>query len=276
MSIPLAICSKILQERPMLEAIEIAAEIGYTGMEIFGVPNHLPLEASDELVTNTARALEKAGMEAVTLCTYLGGLAEKSDAECRQVLEGLERYLEIAEALDCDMIRVMPGGPRDVREAREDHWGRAAHYLAECCDLALGRGVGIIVENNWGLSMTVDSTLDLVARVDRPNLGINYDPGNLYRMGKYYAIEALERFGELVWNVQVKDADKSTGEDRWWLLFGEGKVDYRAIFGWLLEEDYEGYLSAECHREPDEKMSDVDIARHEFEAMRRLLRELEG
>jgi len=276
MPIEIALCSKLLQDRPMVEAIRLAADIGYTGLEIFGVPQHLPPDAGDALVADTARALEEAGMECVTLCTYLGGFAEKSDAECEADVQTLIRYMDIAEKLDCDMIRVMPGGPRDVRDAREDHWGRAAHYLAECCDRALARGMGIIVENNWGLSSTVDSTLDLIARVDRPNLGLNYDPGNLYRMGRYYAVEALERFGELVWNVQIKDADKSGGEDRWQLLLGEGQVDYETILAWLVGEEYDGFVSAECHREPDDQMTDADIARHEYEAIRKLLRKVEG
>ena len=276
MSIEIAICSKLLQDHPMVEAIEIAGKIGYTGMEIFGVPHHLPADADDGRVRDTARALDQAGMQCVTLCTYLGGFAEKSDAECQADCDTLLRYMDLAEELECDMIRVMPGGPRDVRDAREDHWGRATHYLAECCDRALGRSLGIIVENNWGLSMTLDATLDLVARVDRPNLGVNYDPGNLYRMGKYYAIEALERLGELLWNVQVKDADKSTGEDRYQVLLGEGNVDYTSIFSWLVEEEYEGFVSAECHREPDEKMSDVDIAKHEFDAIRSLLKQAQA
>ncbi len=271
MSIELAICSKLLQARPLLEAIELAAKIGYTGIEIFGVPQHLPRDVSDETVEQAARALGKQGLEAVTLCTYLGEFAAKSDEESERDLDDLLRYLDIAEALDCDMIRVMPGGPHDPRDAREDHWGRAAHYLAECCDRALPRGLGIVVENNRGLSATLDFTLELVAMVDRPNLGINYDPGNLYRMGKYYAIEALERLGDLVWNVQVKDADKSTGEDRWQLLLGEGQVDYESIVSWLVETEYDGFLSAECHREPDEQMTDADIASHEYEALRRLL-----
>ncbi|HEY3396424.1 MAG TPA: sugar phosphate isomerase/epimerase family protein [Armatimonadota bacterium] len=276
MPFEIALCSKLLQDHPLVEAIEIAGRLGYAGMEIFGVPSHLPLDADDARVAEAARALDKAGMECVTLATYLGGFAEKSDAECERELEGLERYMDIAEELECDMIRVMPGGPLDVRDAREDHWGRAVHYLTECCDRALGRGVGIIVENNQGLSRTLDSTLELLNLVDRPNLGVNYDPGNLYRFGKYYAVEALERFGEQVWNVQIKDADKSTGEDRWQMLLGEGQVDYATIIQWLVDEEYEGFLSVESHRLPDDKLTDVDICRHEIEAVRKLLKQAQG
>lgn len=267
----LAICSRLLQGHPLVEAIKLAGEIGYTGMQIFGVPQHLPREVSDETVEQAARALDRQGIEAVNLCTSLGEFATKSDEEAERDLNDLTRYLDLAQALDCDMIQVSPGGPYDPREAREDHWGRAAHYLAECCDQALPCGIGIVVENNQGLTATVNSTLELITRVDRPNLGVNYDPGNLYRMGKHYAIEALERFGDLLWNVQVKDADQSTGEDRRQLLLGEGQVDYQSIIGWLVETEYDGFLSVDCPRQPDEQMTEADLARHEYQALRRLL-----
>ncbi len=271
MAIQIGLCSKILQDYDLAEAIQIAAAIGYQGMEIFGTAKHLPVDVKDDKVQATARLLGDAGMEAVTLCTYVGRFAERSDEECQQEIEAFKRYMDIADTLGCDLIRVIPGGPNDPTEARDDHWYRCAHYISQCCDLALGHAIGVVIENNWGLAATVDSTLELIYLVDRPNLGINYDPGNLYRMGKYYAVEALERLGDLVWNVQVKDADKRTGEDIWQLLLGEGDVDYESIVGWLQESEYEGYLSAECHREPDEQMSAVDIARHEYDALRSLL-----
>ncbi len=169
------------------------------------------------------------------------------------------------------MIRVQPGGPPKPSAAREDHWERAAHYLRECCDLALSRDVGVVIENNFGLSATCDATLEMIARVDRPNLGINYDPGNLYRMDRYYGIEALARFGQLVWNVQVKDCYRDAHTDDYRLLLGEGEVDYASIFAWLKDMEYDGHLSAESHKEPTEEMSARDIAEHEYAAIRALI-----
>jgi len=271
MAIRIAICSKILQEYDISEAVGIAAEIGYEGMEIFGVDRHLPADAPDQKVRELAGRLRNVGMEAVTLCTYIGMFSQKSDDECLEDVERFRRYLDMAEELECDMIRVQPGGPPIPSAAREDHWARAAHYLRECCDLALSRDVGVVMENNFGLSATVDATLEMIARVDRPSLGINYDPGNLYRMDRYHGIEALTRFGELAWNVQVKDCYRDETTDDYQLLLGEGEVDYLTIFAWLKESDYDGHVSAECHREPDHEMSAVDIARHEFEAIKALL-----
>jgi len=273
MALRLAICSKILQDYEMAEAVRLAADIGYEGLEIFGVPKHLPDQVSDMKVGALARQLRDLGMEAVTLCTYVGMFSQKSDNECLQEVEKFRRYLDIAQDLECDMIRVQPGGPSKPLEAREDHWARAAHYDQVCCDLALAYDIGVVMENNFGLSATVDSTLEMIARVDRPNLGINYDPGNLYRMADYHGVEALARFGDLVWNVQVKDCYKDDQLDDYQRLLGEGEVDYQAIVRWLSDNDYDGFLSAECHREPDEKMSAVDIARHEFKAIKQLVQD---
>lgn len=271
MAIRIAICSKILQEYDISEAVNIAAEIGYEGIEIFGVERHLPADAPMPEVRKLAGQMRGVGLEAVTLCTYLGGFSQKSDEQCLDDVEAFRRYLDMAEELECDLIRVQPGGPPIPCAAREDHRDRAAHYLRVCCDLALSRDIGVVMENNFGLSATVDSTLDLIARVQMPNLGVNYDPGNLYRMDRYYGIEALARFGELVWNVQVKDCYRDETTDDYQLLLGEGEVDYLSIFTRLQENEYDGHVSAECHREPDAQMSAADIARHEYQAIRTLL-----
>jgi sugar phosphate isomerase/epimerase len=271
MALRIAICSKILQDYEISEAVSLAAEIGYEGMEIFGVEKHLPADVSEGTVRNLAGQLRNVGMEVVTLCTYVGQFSQKSDDECLQEVEKFRRYLDIALELECDMIRVQPGGPPEPAAAREDHWERAAHYLRECCDLALTPDVGVVMENNFGLSATCDATLEMIARVDRPNLGINYDPGNLYRMDRYYAHEALARFGQLVWNVQVKDCYKDDREDDYKLLLGEGEVDYESIFRWLVEVDYDGHVSAESHKEPTDEHSPEDIARHEYHAIRSLI-----
>ncbi|MGM0492953.1 MAG: sugar phosphate isomerase/epimerase family protein, partial [Armatimonadota bacterium] len=271
MALRIAICSKILQDYEISEAVSIAAEIGYEGMEIFGVEKHLPADVSESAVRNLAGQLRNVGMEVVTLCTYVGQFSQKSDDECLLEIEKFRRYVGIALELECDMIRVQPGGPPKPSAAREDHWERAAHYLRECCDLALTPDVGVVMENNFGLSATCDATLEMIARVDRPNLGINYDPGNLYRMDRYYGHEALARFGQLAWNVQVKDCYKDDREDDYKLLLGEGEVDYAPIFAWLKEMDYDGHVSAESHKEPTDDLTAVDIARHEYNAIRSLI-----
>lgn len=271
MALRIAICSDILREYEISEAVSIAAEIGFEGMEICGHERHLPPDASDDMVRSLAGQLRNVGMETVTLCTDIGRFSQKSDDECLIEVEHFRRYLDMAQELECDMVRVQPGGPPKPSAAREDHWVRAAHYLQECCDLALSRDIGVVMQNHFGLAATCDATLEMIARVDRPNLGVNYDAGNLYRMDRYHGIEALARFGELVWNVQVRDCYHDEQVDDYRMLLGEGEVRYARIFAWLHEVGYDGHLSAASMREPEEQMTAEDIARHEYRAIRSLI-----
>jgi sugar phosphate isomerase/epimerase len=271
MPIHFAVCSELFADQPLLEVIPLAAEMGFTGLEISG-PAHLPPDLAVPQVEQLAQALDRAGFEAVTLCSGLGEFAVKSDAECARDLEVLESYLALADALECDMVEVTPGGPADPRDAREDHWARATFYLEEACDLALGAGLGIILANAPGLTATVDAALQLAGDVDRPNLGLNYAPAALYIAGKHYGVEALERYGELLWNVRIGDASRSGGAPRFTAL-GEGELNLPRVLSWLNESEYEGYFSIGAARPADSDLTASVYARHEADALRHLLRE---
>ena len=71
--------------------------------------------------------------------------------------------------------------------------------------------------------------------------------------------------------MQVKDCYRDDREDDYKLLLGEGEVDYTSIFAWLDAVEYDGHLSAESHKEPTPELTAVDIARHEYEAIRKLI-----
>lgn len=264
----MCICSKILKEYDLEEAVRISSRLGYEGIELFGFERHLPVSIEMERVKALRRLCEDLGLRVVTLCTYVGGYSELGDEECEKQLSDFRRYVEVAGELGCRLIRQIPGGPAHPRDAREDHWLRCAHYLRRAADHGLAHGVAIVLENNFGLAATVDSTLRLIRLVDRPNVGVNYDPGNIYRLTPdHYGAEAVKRFRELILNVQVKDTDGKRID----MLLGEGRVDYASIIGALREIGYDGFLSAECHREPDERMNATQIAEHEYNAIKRLI-----
>ncbi len=269
----LCICSKILQDKSLEDAVRISAEIGYNGIELFGLPNHLPVDIDLNRVKDLRKLGDDLGMKVVTLATYVGGYSQLGDEECARQLDDFKRYVQIGHILNCDLIRQGPGGPTPDK-AREDHWQRSAYWLQKAADYGLANEVNIVLENNFVLVATVDSTLKLIHLIDRPNVGINYDPGNIYRASEQYGVEAVRRFGELIFNVQIKDADKTDG-DNWKLLLGEGKVDYLSIFKALKRMEYKGYYSAESHKEPTEGLDTVGIARHEYQKIKELLEKAE-
>ena len=265
------LCSKILQERPLEEAIREAGRIGYEGMEVFGVAKHLPPNADVEGARKAAGLARELGVEFVTLCSYVGGFDRKSDEECEKELEKFGRYVELARATGSTMIRVTPTfvGHEGLKTIAEEEKKRFAEWTRRCAELARERKLRIVLENNISMIATVKGTVEVLELIDMENVGVNYDPGNIFRVDDGYGWEAVKAFGERIFNVQIKDVRRE-GDDIH-LLLGEGEVDYHSVVEALNAAAYEGFVTAECHREPDEKMSDVEIAEHEFEAITALL-----
>ncbi len=265
------LCSKIVQERPLEEAIREAGRIGYEGMEVFGVQKHLPPETPAETAKKAAEIGRELGVEFVTLCSYVGGFDRKSDEECEEEMEKFGRYVELARATGSTMIRVTPTyvGHDGLSAITDDEKKRFAGWTRRCGELAREHKLRIVLENNLSMIATVRGTVEVLELIDMENVGVNYDPGNIFRVDEGYGWEAVKAFGEKIFNVQIKDVRKE-GDDIH-LLLGEGDVAYRSVIEALNAVAYEGFATAECHREADDAMSDIDIAEHEFEAITALL-----
>lgn len=265
------LCSKILQERPLEEAVREAGRIGYEGMEVFGTPKHLPPETGVEDAKKAAGLGRELGVEFVTLCSYVGGFDRKTDDECEKELEKFRLYIDLASATGSTMIRVTPAyvGHDGLKTITDDEKKRFCEWTRRCAELAREQKLRIVLENNLSMIATVKGTVEVLDMIETDNVGVNYDPGNIYRADEGYGWEAVKAFGERIFNVQIKDVRKE-GDDIQ-LLLGEGDIDYRSVVEALEAAAYDGFVTAECHREPDEKMSDIEIAEHEFEAITALL-----
>lgn len=286
----IGLSTKVVQDRPMREAAEIAARCGYAGLEIFGLPNHLPPDTTIAQARELRSLLDGLGLQTGTICSYAGGFAESGDAECRREVELFRHYLEIADVLGCDMVRLWADKlGRGVDQPREDHWLRAAHYMAEAADHALDAGQRVLIENHLSMTVSADMTLRLLRLIDRPNVVVNFDPGNMYLAGESYGRATTLRLRRHIGNVQVKDgampprppasangvvrdATLSRG-GTYDLLLGEGTMDHMSYLRPLAETGYDGYYMAECHKTPTADWPSDRIAAYEHRQLARLLDE---
>ncbi|HLZ08626.1 MAG TPA: sugar phosphate isomerase/epimerase family protein, partial [Chloroflexota bacterium] len=268
------------------DVLAIAARSGYTGLELFGVPNHLPSHLPEPRVRDARLRCDDLGLKVITLCTYVGGFAEASDTEASAELETYRRYVGIANLLGCDLIRLWPDHlGRNLAAPREDHWLRAAHYLREAADIGLRAGTRVLIENHKTMTVNVDLSLRLIHLIGRPNVVFNFDPGNMCLAGEEYGRAAVLCFNQRIGNVQVKevspavatagstDATLAAGGS-YDLLLGEGTIDHQSYLGALAEIGYDGYYMAECHKTPTAEWPSDRIAEHESRALRTLLEQI--
>jgi sugar phosphate isomerase/epimerase len=277
-----SIFSKVLGDRSFEDACEIAAEIGYDGIEPRGRPPHLPAETTDAEARRYRELLDDLGLDVPCLATYSGHYVGKDPAECEGELSTLERFCELAELLGTDLIRHGPGGPAPF-EATEEDYEFGARWMRRAADLAGEYDKRIAIEIHADTILeSASQAVDFLERVDRDNLGVIHDAGNMFIAGEAYGPESIETLGDRLFHVHVKDERMVDGPDgsshfehdradgpRYFAptLLGEGEVDHGPLFEALADAGYDGFLTAECHLPQAEEGDDARIAEHEYEAM---------
>lgn len=278
-----SVFTKLFDDRRLDDAIETAAEIGYDGVEIMARDPHLPADTSHERAEEIGALVDRVGVEIPCLATYTGGYARKSETECEAELEAFERFLELSEPLEVDLLRHGAGRP-SVREATDEDFERAAEWLRRAADLAgtYDRTVGLEIHSHR-LTETVDSTLRLLERIDRDNVGVIHDAGNMFIVDDEYGRSSVERLGDRLVHVHVKDLariDDPSRSDAFELetergeevfrreFLGDGEVDHGPLFEALADHGYDGYATVESNVR---RTDPVDVAEHELAATNELI-----
>jgi len=262
----LIVFSKIMRDLPLIEAIRVSAEIGYEGIELHDC--HFPPDVDAAKVDELSNDL---GIELVNLATFVGGFSELSSSDCDREFTKFMKYLNIARRLCIPYIRLNPGRP-EPEKATVEQWQRASSWISKAADRAHAYNISIVLEMHEGsLIVTVESTLKFLNMVDRDNVVVNYDVGNIFHVPANYGVEALRLIEDRVKFIHVRDEMGRGANGQWvYTLLGDGVLDYKPLFKRLKERDFQGYLSAECHAEPSPTMSSAMIAAHEYHAIKSL------
>ncbi len=145
----------------------------------------------------------------------------------------------------------------------EDRYDPEYHALVaalqELCDYLQEREQGVNLETG---QETAELLLEFIHDVNRPNLGVNFDPANMILYGTGDPIEALGILGPWVRGVHCKDGNWPTaagqlGEEQ---RLGEGQVGLPRFIAKLVEVGYEGPLTVEREISEDLQMADFSGA----------------
>jgi len=99
--------------------------------------------------------------------------------------------------------------------------------------------------------------------VGTDNLAVNLDTANLILYGKANPVDALDVFGQHVRNLHAKDGFYPTnGHDLGReVRLGDGKVDFRALFGKLREIGYDSWVTIEREISGEQQEADIRYAK---------------
>ncbi len=164
-----------------------------------------------------------------------GGLVPDATWEANR--ERFVANLKIAVSLGMSTISGHAGFiPADRQDPTFDKLVGRLQWVA---DTFAGDGVSMLLETG---QETADSLSAFLDAVDRPNVGINFDPANMILYDKGDPVASLRRVLPRVRQIHVKDAKRTTRPGTWGseVAVGQGDVDWPGFFSALRDAGYGG------------------------------------
>ncbi len=247
--------------RPIERCIDLAAELGFDGVEILEAQldarqNAQPEEASLSTLQLLKRRAHLLGLDLMGFSTHQGFLTpdvEKREESFRKTVRSIER----AHELGIPTMRVNTGRwgtSRDFDELManrgiepplpghddEEGFGWVIDCFARLVPIAERHGVTLGLENHWGLGRTAAGVMRIVDAIDSPWLMVTMDTGNFLE-------DPYTQLGMLAPKTVLVQAKTYHGGGRWYTL----DLDYERIGRILDDAGYRGYVSLEFEGNAD-------------------------
>ncbi len=201
----------------------------------------ITVDSTPEEVAAIAGEVRKRGLK--TLSIYGGDFPVAKSIEAG--IAGLKKLIDHCALCSCPNLLL--GGTSDEKLVQPYY-----QVVAECCDYAASKGVGLSVKPHGGQNATGPQCRQLIERVGRANFRLWYDPGNIfyYSDGKLDPVEDSTTVNGLVVGMSVKDfvAPKEV-----LVTPGTGRVSFPKVLANLKQGGFtRGPLVVECLARGDE------------------------
>lgn len=266
------------------DSISAASKIGYDGIEVRPLANHLPVDTTQARLREVKKRVDDAGLEVNCIACMPTTYVRTDDADCRKQLDTMKTFIEFAHELSSPSLRHWAGNV-PAREATHADWARASEWVAKAAEIAGAAGISLGLELHHGTLLdSVDRGIAFVRAIGLPNLMLIHDAVNLYHDGVEYGRVAIHRLKGLLLELHIKDIVELVDDtyphagydyrgrrlvDR---PIGQGGVDQHSIFKGLAEIGYDRYVVVECGLLPG--MDAYAVAEHSYRAIRQVLADL--
>ena len=206
-------------------ALDAIAEAGfkYAGLMTTKSKTRLVISAATSIdeARTVGRECRKRGLKVPSV--YGGGIPVARSLKAG--IQGLRKLIDNCAAAGAKNL--LMGGVGD-KKLYEPYY----KAIAECCDYAAEKGVGISIKPHGGLNATGPACRKTIASVGHKNFRIWYDPGNIfyYSNGKLDPVADAATVDGLVVGMCVKDYHHPRNV---MVTPGTGKVDFPKVLARL-------------------------------------------
>jgi sugar phosphate isomerase/epimerase len=241
----LAVCSWSLQPT---NPADLAAKLESTGVRRVQLALD-PLRDAPKVWGKTAALFRQKGITTVSgmfgcvgedyssleTIRVTGGLAP--DATWEQNWTNILTTAALAQQLGLKLVTFHAGFL--PHEEKDPSFAKMLRRLAETADVFQAAKIAVGLETG---QETAPALVRLLRKLNRPNVGVNFDPANMILYDKGNPIAALRVLGPWIRQVHIKDARRTKVPGTWGeeVAAGTGEVDWPAFFATLRELNYTG------------------------------------
>jgi sugar phosphate isomerase/epimerase len=209
-------------------ALDAIAEAGFKHAGLMSTKSQTGRVISLETSTDEARQIgEEAAKRGLKIpSVYGGGFPVQNSLE--DGIGGLRKLIDNCAAAKARSLMIGGTGDKDL-------YGRYYKAVAEVCDYAAEKQVGIVLKPHGGLNATGPQCRKAIELVAHKSFTLWYDPGNIYYYseGELDPVEDAPSVAGIVTGMCVKDFMMSRKDGKLvrdvMINPGEGRVDFPAV-----------------------------------------------
>jgi len=266
----IGVCSWSLQPRSPADLVEKVRACGLDAVQLALTPlcrDERRLDAMLAALRDGGIAVRSGMMATVgedysTLETIRETGGVRPDAHWKENLALARAVARTAKRAGVALVSFHAGFLPERRGSRERE--KMIGRLRSVADAFAHEGLRVALETG---QERAEVLLDVLAELDRPGCGVNFDPANMILYGMGDPIEALSELAPRVLQVHVKDARRTKTPGTWGeeLPVGQGEVDWQGFLRVLREKrlDVDWMIERESG---DRRVEDVRAARERLTA----------
>ena len=246
----LAVCSWSLQPSNPTQLVDNLNEIGISRVQLALDP----LRENPAIWEPTAQLLANHGIQIVsgmfgtvgedysTLETIKQSGGVVPDHTWDQNWIQIRQTVQLASKLHIKLVTFHAGFL--PHEESDPAFSKLLGRIRQIGELFADAGIELGFETGQETAETLGAFL---TQLERPGVGVNFDPANLLLYDKGDPIAALEHLAPWLKQCHIKDANRTQLPGAWGeeVVVGTGQVDWKAFFRTLKSQGYQGPLAIE-------------------------------
>jgi L-ribulose-5-phosphate 3-epimerase len=267
----LAVCSWSLQPASPQQLIQQMKDIGLARLQIALDPlreqpavwGDLPRQAADAGLKLVSGMFGCVGEDYSSMDSIrrTGGIVPDSTWE--RNWKNIQETARLARQLNLKLVSFHAGFlPHDPKDPA---YGKLLSRLREVADLFAVNTIDLALETGQESADTLRSFLE---KLQRPSVGVNFDPANMILYEKGDPIAALRVLSPWLKQCHIKDARKTQTPGKWGeeVVAGTGEVAWREFFQVLEERPFNGFCCIE-REAGHQRQQDIRAARLFIESL---------